>query len=120
MYPFNPQNEDYIEFKYVYVIAAFAIQISFLQVEINGHFGAHIVIGGGGGGDIKKLKIHFFLTTLEGGGIISLSSIYRRMVNIFPAMIGCLAHFAGKGNHLMCESRNKDHVHVLEYVKEYH
>ena len=38
------------------MIAAFAIQISFLQVEINRHFGAYSVIegwggGGGGGGD---------------------------------------------------------------------
>ena len=35
------------------VIAAFAIQISFLQVEINIHFGAYSVIAGlgGGGGD---------------------------------------------------------------------
>ena len=56
LYPFNPQNEDYIEFKYVLVIAAFAIQISFLQVEINGHFGAHSMIGGGGGGGGGILK----------------------------------------------------------------
>ena len=32
------------------VIAAFAIQISFLQVEINRHFGAYSVIEGLGGG----------------------------------------------------------------------
>ena len=32
------------------MIAAFDIQMSFLQVEINRHFGAYSVIEGGGGG----------------------------------------------------------------------
>ena len=61
------------------MIAAFAIQISFLQVEINRHFGAYSVIagfggmggGGGGGGGREIFKLYFFfLTTLEGGGLL--------------------------------------------------
>ena len=58
------------------MIAAFAIQISFLQVEINRHFEAYSVIEGWGGGmgwgggkrNIKTL--FFFLTTLNGGGLL--------------------------------------------------
>ena len=54
------------------VIAAFAIQISFLQVEINRHFGAYSVIAGlGGWGGERNIKtLFFFLTTLEGGGLL--------------------------------------------------
>ena len=35
-------------------------------------------------------------------------------------MTGCLVHFHGKGNLLICEIRNNDHVHVLRYIMEYH
>ena len=48
-----------------------------------------------------------------------LYSLYRRKVNIFLAMTGCLAHFPGKGNLLICESRNKNLVPALQYIIEY-
>ena len=46
-------------------------------------------------------------------------SLYRRKVNIFQAMTSCLTHFPGKANLLICESRNKDLVRVLQYIIEY-
>ena len=35
-------------------------------------------------------------------------------------MTGCLAPITGRGDQVICEIHNKDHVRVLQYIIEYH
>ena len=77
--------------------------------------------GGGGGQKIKEFSDHcrgkvnktLFILHLEKEA----SLYYRRKVNIFQAVTGCLVHSTDQ---LIFESCNKDHARVIQYIIEYH
>ena len=63
---------------------------------------------------VMKIKSFYFISSFTLG-----PSLYRRQVNIFQVMTGCLAHFPGKRCLLISERRIKDHEFVLQQIKKF-
>ena len=86
------------------MIAAFAIQISFLQVEINRHFGAYSVIaglgggGGDGGGGREILKL-FFPDHSRGRGP-ALTALWSKAPPLIARCLSPLPGFESQPGHV--------------------